>query len=153
MEIRLKRNLKIGLLLAISLTGGVAYVRSDQKPVELTVSSIQSGAQTREALIGNQLRDLLTPIAPDMARGIVQGIQDALGINQVIAVPFFLNAAAAGGEGEAVEKEYVGSLFVAKRGMILDVTLSRENGVTGKARLGTLETHRRGGQNSRRPSG
>jgi len=41
-------------------------------------------------VISDELYDLFTPITPPASRPVVQGIQQALGIQQVIAVPFFL---------------------------------------------------------------
>ena len=65
-------------------------------------------------VVSDNLYDLFVPIAPLASKPVVQGIQQALGIHHVIAVPFFLEAAADG----QTEKEIVGNLFAAKQGEI-----------------------------------
>lgn len=65
-------------------------------------------------VISNDLYDLFTPIAPLASRPVVKGIQQALGIQQVIAVPFFLETSA----DSQMEREIVGNLFAVKRGEI-----------------------------------
>ncbi len=116
-------------------------------------------ANAGRPVTSSSLFDLFTPIAPDVARDIIQGIQEALGIKQVIAVPFFLDSTPEEESGRAgtparrpplldnenygtnpespipnpelpnnasthhaspSSKEYVGNLFVAKRGLILE---------------------------------
>jgi signal transduction histidine kinase len=62
-------------------------------------------------VISDDLYDLFTPITPLASRPVVEGIQQALGIRQVIAVPFFLQRPVDG----QTEKEIVGNLFAAKR--------------------------------------
>jgi GAF domain-containing protein len=57
---------------------------------------------------------LFTPIAPAATKPIIAGIQSALGITQVIAVPFFLRTSPEAGDGP----EMVGNLFALKRGRI-----------------------------------
>lgn len=65
-------------------------------------------------VISDALYDLFTPIAPPASQHVVKGIQQALGVKQVIAVPFFLETYAE--DGRACE--LVGNLFAAKRGAI-----------------------------------
>ncbi|HET91785.1 MAG TPA: HAMP domain-containing histidine kinase [Chloroflexi bacterium] len=65
-------------------------------------------------VISDDLYDLFTPVAPLATRPVVKGIQEALGIQQVVAVPFFLETAIDG----RTEREMVGNLFAAKRGPI-----------------------------------
>ncbi len=67
--------------------------------------------RARGPVISDDLYDLFRPVAPPASKPVVKGIQQALGIRQVIAVPFFLETSA---DGQA-EKETVGNLFVAKR--------------------------------------
>ena len=65
-------------------------------------------------VISDDLYDLFRPIAPLASRPVIEGIQQALGIQQVIAVPFFLETSVDG----QTEKEIVGNLFAAKRDKI-----------------------------------
>lgn len=60
-------------------------------------------------VVSDELFSLFTPILPNMAKSMVSNvIQPALGIKQVIAVPFYLEATP-----PKTEPELVGSLFVA----------------------------------------
>ena len=123
------------------------YLHRGEYQHNLSVRAAEAG----RPVVSSTLFDLFTPVAPDVTRDIINGIQDALGIKQVIAVPFFLNAEAAENSGGAAvpgrhlpsaavdegeqgsrgtvvppnnpsppQKEYVGNLFVAKRGPILE---------------------------------
>jgi signal transduction histidine kinase len=65
-----------------------------------------AAAQARQSVISGELFSLFTPLAPEAARPLVKGIQDALHIDTVIAVPFFAG------------DELVGNLFAAKQGRI-----------------------------------
>ena len=65
-------------------------------------------------VISDDLYDLFRPIAPLASKPIIGGIQQVLGIRQVIAVPFFLETSVGG----QTEKEIVGNLFAAKRDRI-----------------------------------
>lgn len=78
------------------------YVHDDYYASNLAVKA----ATSRKSTISNELFSLFVPFAPSAARPMVKGIQDALGIDQVIAVPFFAG------------DEFVGNLFAAKRGEI-----------------------------------
>ena len=64
-------------------------------------------AQEESHVIRDNLYDLFTPIAPPASKHFVKGIQDALDIQQVIAVPFFIQNI----YNVQLEKEYVGKLF------------------------------------------
>jgi signal transduction histidine kinase len=100
---------------AVSLTSpetARVYVHRSEYRHNLSVKAAQAGHPVTSSL----LFELFTPIAPDVARELINGIQEGLGIKQVIAVPFFLNA----GAGPDTAREYVGNLFVAKRGPILE---------------------------------
>jgi signal transduction histidine kinase len=89
-------------------------------------------------VVSNELYDLFTPIAPPASKPVVQGIQQALGIQQVIAVPFFLEMSVDG----QIEKEIVGNLFAAKRSEI-----SRRDGLVlsafGRQAAAAIESERR----------
>lgn len=86
------------------------YVYQDECKQNLSVRAVRGG----KPVISNDLYDLFTPVAPPASRPIIRGIQDALGIQQVIAVPFFLETQVNG----KLEREVVGNLFAAKRGEI-----------------------------------
>jgi GAF domain-containing protein len=65
-------------------------------------------AEAGKPVTSDELYDLFVPIAPPATRPIVLGIQKALRIKQVIAVPFFIG------------DEMVGNLFAAKQAPIAD---------------------------------
>lgn len=73
--------------------------------------SVQAVA-AQKPIVSDHLFSLFTPIAPAATQQIVRGIQQALGIKQVIAVPFFLET---GNNGNV---ELLGNLFAAKRSQI-----------------------------------
>jgi signal transduction histidine kinase len=58
------------------------------------------------------LFDLFTPIAPHSAREFIRGVQDGIGICQVLAVPFFLETK---NEDGTPCRELIGNLFAASR--------------------------------------
>lgn len=68
-------------------------------------------AHERQPVVSDELFDLFTPVVPYAARSAVAGIQQALGIRQVVAVPFFIEATQNG----ETKKEYVGNLFAARQ--------------------------------------
>jgi signal transduction histidine kinase len=78
------------------------YIHDDKYKDNLGV--IAARAQT--PVTSREMFDLFTPIAPEISRDFIRGIQDRLGIKQVVTIPFFISA----------NKEYVGNLFVAKIG-------------------------------------
>jgi signal transduction histidine kinase len=88
------------------------YVYRDAYADNLSVCAAQAGGP----VTSDDLYDLFTPIAPSASRPIVEGIQQAMGIQQVIAVPFFLETS----DGGRPRKELVGNLFAAKRSRISD---------------------------------
>ncbi len=59
-------------------------------------------------LTSSKLYDLFQPIIPRERSDIIEGLQEKLGIKQVISIPFFLNAIG----NNIYEREYVGNLFV-----------------------------------------
>jgi len=83
------------------------FVYQDECQDNLSVQAFKAG----KPVSSNDLYDLFIPIAPPASRPIVKGIQQALGIHQVIAIPFFLETLVDG----RPEKEIVGNLFAAKR--------------------------------------
>jgi hypothetical protein len=97
----------------ISLTDPrVARVKiyDDAYAQNLSVLAARGG----QPVVRDDLYTLFTPVAPDVARPIIAGIQAALGVTQVIAVPFFLRTSQEAGDGP----EMVGNLFALKRGPI-----------------------------------
>ena len=86
------------------------FVYQEECQDNLSVQAFKAG----KPVSSNDLYDLFIPIAPPASRPIVKGIQQALGIHQVIAIPFFLETLVDG----RPEKEIVGNLFAAKRGPI-----------------------------------
>lgn len=80
--------------------------RYDPKHADnLSVKAVNSG----EPVISEDLFDLLRPIAPNASQQTIKGIQEELGIQQVIAVPFFLETITSSGS----YREVVGNLFAA----------------------------------------
>jgi signal transduction histidine kinase len=83
------------------------YVYEDGYKNNLSVRAFKAGG----IVVSDELYDLFTPIAPSASRPVVKGIQQALGIQQVIAVPFFLETFS----GAQLTREIVGNLFAATR--------------------------------------
>jgi signal transduction histidine kinase len=71
-------------------------------------------ARSGRPVVRDDLYSLFTPVAPPAAKPIIAGIQAALGVTQVIAVPFFLRTSQDADE----QPEMVGNLFALKRGPI-----------------------------------
>jgi len=84
------------------------YVHQEDYKDNLSVRAVKAG----EPITSDALYDLFRPVAPSSAQHVVQGIQQTLGIQQVIAVPFFLETVTEAGE---TERELVGNLFAATR--------------------------------------
>lgn len=61
-----------------------------------------------QPVVSSRLIDLFPPLVPQQAQTLIQGIQDALGVREVLAVPFFLETAVDG----ASRREFAGNLFV-----------------------------------------
>ncbi len=95
------------------------YVHQDAYRDNLSVKAAEAG----RPVTSDALYDLFRPIAPAVSAPVVQGIQEALGIQQVIAVPFFLEVSEedAGScetdqaSNRASTKSLVGNLFAATR--------------------------------------
>jgi signal transduction histidine kinase len=84
-------------------------------------------AHARQYMVSNELFDLFkTAIVPDSLREFIRGVQQALGIQQVITVPFFIKTTSVDGAiimstttiQDTNKGEFVGNLFAAKRGEI-----------------------------------
>jgi signal transduction histidine kinase len=86
------------------------YVDQDEYQDNLSVKAYRSGKPERN----DELFSLFTPIAAEGARPFVKGIQQALGVQEVIAVPFFLETSIDG----VTTRELVGDLFVLSRDRI-----------------------------------
>lgn len=72
--------------------------------------------EAKNPLMTDEIYDLFRPIAPDASRHIVNSVQKELGINQLIAVPFFINTISDG----RPSREVVGNLFVATKEATFD---------------------------------
>ncbi len=83
-----------------------AYRYDDRFKENLSVQAIETAAP----IVSDELYDLFRPVAPPISRPVVKAIQEALGIQQVIAIPFFLETLM---EGQPI-KQVVGNLFAAK---------------------------------------
>ena len=84
------------------------YVNDKQFKDNLSVQAFQS----RKPLVKDDLFSLFTPVIPSnkLTKSVVNGvIQPALGIKEVVAVPFFLDSS------NGKEPQIVGNLFAAKR--------------------------------------
>jgi signal transduction histidine kinase len=79
------------------------FVHQDEYKDNLSVRAAQAG----EPVVDDELFSLFTPVVPFAAKPAVKGIQQALGIQKVIAVPFFLETRR---DGES-RRELVGNLF------------------------------------------
>lgn len=106
------------------------YVYDEVYANNLSVKAVMAGGP----VISNELYDLFTPIAPPAIKAVVDGMQQAMGIQQVIAVPFFLETLE---QGQPV-REVVGNLFAAKRTRISeqDVRLLAAFGRQAAAAIG-----------------
>jgi signal transduction histidine kinase len=79
------------------------YVDQDEYQDNLGVKAFKSGKPERS----KELFSLFMPIISEASRPVIAGIQEALGVQEVIAVPFFLEHAANG----QISRELVGNLF------------------------------------------
>jgi len=83
------------------------YVDEDEYADNLSLKAYHAG----HPVTSSELFDLFQPVAPESTKPFIRVIQDALGVRQVIAVPFFKEAAA----GDQAAPEFVGNLFVLSR--------------------------------------
>jgi signal transduction histidine kinase len=103
----------------------------------LSVRAFKAGG----IITSDELYDLFRPIAPLASRPVVRGIQEALGIQQVIAVPFFLETFS----GAQLTREIVGNLFAAtrsKRFSAREIELLKEFGQQAAAGIRNARLYR-----------
>jgi signal transduction histidine kinase len=86
------------------------FVHQDEFKDNLSVQAVKARGPVRS----DEFYDLFRPVVPLSAKHIIEGIQEALGIEQVISVPFFLETVV---DGQPT-REYVGNLFAVKYGKI-----------------------------------
>ncbi|MBN2500754.1 MAG: GAF domain-containing protein [Anaerolineales bacterium] len=100
----------------------------------LSVKAVESGGP----IISEELYDLFCPIAPASSRQTVRGIQEGLGVEQVVAIPFFLEPDTVNG----TKPEIVGNMFAAKSGPITQQDLSVLTALSRQA-AAAIEAERR----------
>jgi signal transduction histidine kinase len=83
------------------------YVHQEEYHDNLSVRAYAAGGP----VASGDLYDLLRPVAPPAAKPVIEGIQQMLEIQTVIAVPFFLDPLA----NDSSQQEIVGNLFAATR--------------------------------------
>jgi len=107
------------------------YVYREQDQDNLSVRAVEA----KGVVTSDELYDLFVPIAPPAAKPLVKSIQRALGIQEVIAVPFFLETAT----DDGMQQELVGNLFAAKRGKLSehDIMLLAAFGRQAAAAIGS----------------
>jgi signal transduction histidine kinase len=88
------------------------FVHRNEYQDNLSVQAARGG----EPVISNRLYDLFVPVAPYASQSVVDGIQRELGVQQVIALPFFLEHEAHG----QTSKELVGNMYAMKRDTITE---------------------------------
>jgi signal transduction histidine kinase len=86
------------------------FVYQDEFKDNLSVQAVKA----REPVKTDELYDLFAPVVPTVAKPIIEGIQEAVGVGQLIAIPFSLETVIDG----KPTKEIVGNLFAGKRGTI-----------------------------------
>jgi signal transduction histidine kinase len=98
----------------LSLTDpNIARVYPKQDKYKDNLSAI--AFKSEEPEISDSLFSLFTPIAPPESEGLINFIQQHLGIKHVIAVPFFIETE----EDGEIKKEFVGNLFAATRSKLI----------------------------------
>jgi signal transduction histidine kinase len=83
------------------------FVHQDEYKDNLSVRAIKA----REPVKSDEFYDLFRPVVPPSAKPFIQGIQEAVGVGQLIAVPFFLETFV---DGQPT-KEVIGNLFAGTR--------------------------------------
>jgi signal transduction histidine kinase len=83
------------------------FVYQDEYKDNLGVRAVKAGVP----VVSDDFYDLFVPIAPLASKPFIQGVQQAIGIRQCIAVPFFLETMVDG----QFHREIVGNLFAATR--------------------------------------
>lgn len=115
------------------------YVHKLEYAANLSVRAAEAG----RPVTSGWLYDLFTPIAPAITEPAIRGIQDALGIRQMIAVPFFLEA-----EEDAelrAEPRLIGNLFAvtqAERFELWEIDLLQAFGRQAAAGLSNARLYR-----------
>lgn len=109
------------------------YIHQEKYKDNLSVQAVKK----RQPVVSDDLFSLFTPIIPAPTKPIIKLIQQTLGIKQVVAVPFFLEAADNG------EPEIVGNLFAIKNSPITpqDILVLTAFGRQGAAAI-EIERHR-----------
>lgn len=87
------------------------YIHEEAYKDNLSVQAAEAG----QPVCSESLFDLFTPVAPAASKPIAEGIQAALGIRSVVAVPFFLTTLV---NGQSTT-EFVGNLFAATSSRVL----------------------------------
>ncbi|MCB9076960.1 MAG: GAF domain-containing sensor histidine kinase [Anaerolineaceae bacterium] len=93
-----------------------SYRYKEEFKDNLSIKAVEAG----EAVTSDDLYSLFIPVAPAASKPLIKGIQEALGIQQVIATPFFLQVSS---DDQSNKKEIVGNLFAAKRGKITETDI------------------------------
>ncbi|NJN19046.1 MAG: GAF domain-containing sensor histidine kinase [Oscillochloris sp.] len=100
---------------AISLSDpATARVYVDRPEYSVNLSS--RAFKQQQPVSSPDMLDLFRPIVPDNAASAIKGIQEAIGVHEVMAVPFFLEMPVDG----AIQREFVGNLFVLAATAISD---------------------------------
>jgi len=86
------------------------FVHQREYKDNLSVRAVKARAPVQS----DEFFDLFTPVVPLSAKPIIEGIQEAVGAEQFISFPFFLETVVDG----KPTKEIVGNLFAGKRGEI-----------------------------------
>ncbi len=83
------------------------YRYKEEDKANLSIRAIEA----EKPLATNEIYDLFRPIAPESSREIINTIQKNVGIQKLIAVPFFLERE----EGGKITRDVLGNLFTATR--------------------------------------
>jgi len=112
----------------------MVFLHQDEYKDNLSVRAYKAGGP----IMTDELYDLCTPIAPPVSRPFIKGIQEALGIQELIAVPFFIETLVDG----RPTREIVGNLFAAKQSEISERD-KRTLTAFGRQAAATIESERR----------
>jgi len=112
------------------------YVHREEYQENLSVQATRGGT----AVISNEMYYLFVPIVPPASRPVVSAIQREIGVQQVVAVPFFLEDPSTGnGSG----REIVGNLFAMKRTAISQEDLNLLSAFAHQASTAILSERQR----------
>ncbi len=84
----------------------------EEDKANLSIRAIEAG----KPLMTDEIYDLFRPIAPEASRHLVNTVQKTLGINKLIAIPFFIKTIS----DDTSDREVVGNLFVATKETTFD---------------------------------